>query len=268
MPRPGYHRAIQIRPEPITFGNYCDGVRLGASHVKPLAGSLRAAAPGDLSPTARAQLDTIDDIAVVIDDIRTARHGSAAVKPAFDLLGAAFGATHDTLLAKSRLPGPSDGIGARAAALDACLFPNGLGFIRWDAHAAWSEADRILRVIAQLGLEAELDAMIGPELRATAMTSCDALREALGIGSAPRETPRSKALQQAMHAFSREVSRYARMLAADVDTTDTTSVERFRDAVMIPFDTFRSRRGTRRKRTDVREQPAPGDPSTRPIDAR
>ncbi|AKF07501.1 hypothetical protein DB32_004650 [Sandaracinus amylolyticus] len=105
MPRPGRSLAIPLRPEPITFGNYCDGVRLCASHVKPLAGSLRVAAPGDLSRRARAQLDTIDDIAIAIDDIRTARQGSAAVKPAFDLLGAAFGATHDTLLAKSRLPG-------------------------------------------------------------------------------------------------------------------------------------------------------------------
>ncbi|AKF07500.1 hypothetical protein [Sandaracinus amylolyticus] len=111
-------------------------------------------------------------------------------------------------------------------------------------------------MIAQLGLEAELDAMIGPEPRATARTSCDALREALGIGGAPRETPRSKALQEAMQAFSREVSRYARMLAADVDTTDPSSVERFRHAVMTPIDTFRSRR--------KREQPAPADPSSGP----
>ena len=111
--------------------------------------------------------------------------------------------------------------------------------------------------------------MVGPELHSAARKATQALCEALGIGSTARETPSTTRLQHALTRFSREVTRYARILSADVDVTDLASVERFRKAVMIPIDTFRSRRGASpeiERPSEPTEPAAPTEPATDPVE--
>ncbi|UJR86703.1 hypothetical protein [Sandaracinus amylolyticus] len=244
MPSPTRTVEMIYNPEPITFGTYVDGVRIQARHAKSIAGSLRVNAPTDLARAGVDQLERIEDLAVHVDDIQTERQVTAAVRPSFEDFRAAWGGMSEALMSKARLPASLSPNGARAGKLHARLFPEGHGFITFDAHAAWSEGDRVLRVIHQQDLKAAIDELAGPEYHPSAKKATNALREALGVGETPRETPSTTRLQHAMQRFSRALGRYARIVASDVDLDDAASVERFRKAVMVPFDQFRTRRTT------------------------
>ena len=261
MPSPISAHDLISNPEPITFGDYTDGWRINASYTKSLASALRNGAPSDLTKVAIEQLALVDSLAIDMDDILTERRTVAAVRPFLADFVAAFGGMNDALLGKSRLPASLSGAGQRAAKLHAQLFTDGVMFTRKDAHAAWSEGDRILRVIAPQGLKSELDEVLGSEFFASAKKATTSLREALGIGKTALETPSTTRLQQALSRFSREVCRYARMLAGDVDLTNGPSVERFRRAVMTPIDTFRTRRGVGEVEPEMPEMPEPAAPS-------
>ncbi|AKF09860.1 hypothetical protein [Sandaracinus amylolyticus] len=265
MPTPIRPNEIIYNPEPVVFGSYCDGARLQARHAKSIAGTLRTHAPHDLPRTGSEQLDRIEALAIFVDDILTERQIAATVKPAFEDFGAAWGGMSDALLSKSRLPVRHSPNAPRAVKMHTQIFPEGAGFIRWDAHAAWSEGDRVLRVIAQKDLKSELDALIGTDFLQAAKKATTALREALGVGETPRETPSTTRLQHAMQRFSRALGRYARIVAADVDLDDAASVERFRKAVMVPFDQFRTRRTTSGEVESEEPETDPPSEPTQPV---
>jgi hypothetical protein len=229
--------------EPITFADYVDGVRVAAPYMKSMAMTLVNAKPSDLSAEEKRQLDVIVEVAKHGDDVIDERQSVVGVRPWFIDFGNAWGGFNDALLAKSRLPASMSDKGERAAKLNMRLFPDGVMFVRRDSHAAWSDGDRRLALIAELGLEREIAAVIGDDHLDAARKATAALGEALGVGKTAREAPKGSDLQETIGRFSREVARYARMIAASVDLDDPASVERFRNAVAKPIDTLRSRRG-------------------------
>ncbi len=244
-------------PQPVTFADYVDGVRIAAPYMKSAALTLSNAAPHDLDSVGKKQLALILEIAKHGDDVLDERQSVASVKPWFVDFGNAWGGLYDSLLGKSRLPASLSDRGERASRVLARLFPDGVMFARRDAHAAWSEGDRRLLQVVELDLKHELDELVGKEFFDAAKKATAALGEALGVGSTKRETPKSTDLQGTVLRFSREVARYARHLAAEVDTSEPASVERFREAVAVPIDAFRSRRAA----ADGVADPAAADPA-------
>jgi hypothetical protein len=235
---------IQLTPsDPIAFGDYVDGVRIAAPYMKSLAMTLGNAKPDDLDAAGRKQLALLADIAKHGDDVLDERQSVARIRPTLLEFGSAWVALYEALLAKSRLPVSLSDRGERASVLLGQIFPDGVSFVRRDAHAAWSDADRRLAHVVDLGLAREIDQVAGEEHLDVAQKTTDALGEALGVGKTRRETVKGSDLSDTVARFSREVARYARMMAASVDVTDAASINRFRAAVAEPIDALRSRRG-------------------------
>lgn len=228
--------------QPIAFADYVDGIRIAAPYMKSLALTLSNAQPSDLDARAKKQVALLVDLAKHADDVLDERQSVLGVRQQFLDFGSAWGALYDALVGKSRLPATLSERGPRAAALVERIFPDGAVFIRRDAHAAWSDGDRRLALILEQGLKDELDEVAGEELFEAAKKATTALGEALGVGRTRRDAPRTADLQATVLRFSREVARYARLMAADVDVHDAASVERFRKAVAGPIDALRSRR--------------------------
>jgi hypothetical protein len=228
---------------PITFSDYVDGIRIAAPYMKSLALTLANSQPDDLDEAARKQLSLLADIAKHGDDVLDERQGVLGVRPTLDDFTSVWGGLYEGLVAKSRMPASFSDRGERAATLVTRIFPDGVSFVRRDAHAAWSDGDRRLALIAELGLEGELDQIAGADHLEAAKKATAALGEALGVGHTRRESLRGADLQATVARFSREVARYARMIAASVNVADPITVARFRSAVAEPIDGLRSRRG-------------------------
>jgi hypothetical protein len=226
-----------------TFADYVDGIRIPAAYMKPIANGLANSAPDDLSPAAKKQLGVIRDVALHGDDVLDVRDHVNLVRPTFLELANAWGALGGTLMAKARLPASTSDKGKRAQKLVDVILPEGMSFVKRDAHAAWAESDRRVRFIEENDLEAEIIDVVGEDELAAVKAATTALGEGLGVGKTKRETSGANDLQVTVARFSREVARYARMLAAEVDVTDGASVMRFRRAVAEPIDALRSRRG-------------------------
>jgi hypothetical protein len=255
--------SLNINPsEPIVFGDYVDGVRIAAPYMKSLALTLANAKPDDLDAAGKKQLALLADIAKHGDDVLDERQSTGGVRPTFDDFGNAWGGLCDALTAKSRLPASLSDRGERAAALVARIFPDGTMFVRRDAHAAWSDGDRRLALIAEQKLEHELSELVGEEHVDAVKKATAALGEALGVGHTRREALRGSDLQDTVARFSREVARYARMMAASVDVNDAATVLRFRRSVAEPIDALRSRRGGS---DDTLDTP-PADPAAEPTE--
>jgi hypothetical protein len=250
---------IYNAPQPVTFGDYVDGVRIAAPYMKSLALTLSNAQPDDLEPTAKRQLALLVEIAKHGDDVLDDRESAGRVRPWLLDFANAWGGLNDALVAKSRLPASLSDRGERADRVLARVFPEGVMFVRRDAHAAWAEGDRRVALIGELALQKEIDELVGAEHYDAAKATTLALGEALGVGRTRRETPKGSDMQSTVLRFSREVARYARLLAADVDAEEPASIERFRKAVAEPIDALRSRRVGG---DDTAVDAAPSEPTT------
>lgn len=256
---------IHLEPAPVTFAENVDGIRLTARYVKPLAITLDNHKPGDLSEAGRQQLRVVIAIADLVDDLLDEKQMPNVVRPWLDDFVGAWGGLRDALAAIGRLPTSVGDRGERATRLEARIFPDGAGFLRRDAFAAWAEADRTLKRVRELGLETEIAAVLGGDLFGAVSQATASLGEVMGLGRSRRPANGGASLQDSLGAFSREVARYARIIAAETDVTDARSVERYLDAVARPIDTFRSRRSAGGGEPDEPADPTdPTDPGIEP----
>ncbi|UJR81527.1 hypothetical protein [Sandaracinus amylolyticus] len=170
------------------------------------------------------------------------RFSSARVRPHRDAFINYWAALHELLVSKARLGTAFGDDGVRAQALLDAYFPEGVGFARLDAYAAWFEGQRRLdRMVEEYRLE-EIGALAGAAMLTAVKKGTAALGEAIGVGRTARtEVPSATALQEALAKLSRAVGAYARLLAAKVDEEDAASIERFRRAV-APIDEYRAMR--------------------------
>src|SRR5262249_9086460 len=139
----------------------------------------------------------------------------------------AFGALYDLLLALGRIPAENSDVGTRALAVANSLFPEGAMFTRLDAVESWTHGSRLIRRIEDESLEREIDSLGGPAIMSTIRSATHELGEAIGVSKEPVAIIPSTALVDSVVAFQSAVAAYVRVLAADVDEEDDTSVARF-----------------------------------------
>jgi hypothetical protein len=209
-----------------------------------LATMLLLAAPVDLKDLPKKRLRTVKKTAEAVEALRSARtRGSpAALQSPRSQVANALSALYELLQAFARVPADVDPIGRAAQQLVTTLFPGGLRFTRFDAVQTWAHARRLLRRIADEGLEASLLTMGAAPILEAMRASVTALGHAIGVGSDLAPTAGSPALIEAVSEFQNAVAAYARSLAAEVDPSDEASVARFFAAV-APIDELRDAQG-------------------------
>lgn len=153
------------------------------------------AAPADLGARERAQLAAVGAASTRVDGIVHERASVAGVEPWRGAAVHTFGATDESLTASTRIPASVSDRGERARRLAAIVFPEGTEWVKQDAYAVWGECDRIVAMIQERGLEAELDAVVGAGTFAAMQKATVDLGEVLGTGTTPRTLPEGRGLQ-------------------------------------------------------------------------
>ncbi|UJR85252.1 Hypothetical protein I5071_73320 [Sandaracinus amylolyticus] len=242
----------------LLYGPYTDGIRVQARIAMALARELRNARPRNVREKEREALEAILEQAQVIDDIIKTEKDVQTIREQFIAFGQCWGGMHDALVAKTRLPAGVTASSATATRILEKAFPEGIAFIRFEAPAAWGEGNRRLQHIVELKLDREIDACVGVDYFTAARDATAALGEAIGTGERPRVRSSRPSKKDALFVFSRAISKYARLLSAEVDETDAESIERFQKAV-APIDTYRSTR-TAREEEDEEQEEQPATP--------
>ncbi|AKF05491.1 hypothetical protein [Sandaracinus amylolyticus] len=255
----------------IIFNQHGGPPKVPAQNAKPLWRLLVNQAPSDLTREERELLDRVGGHAAQLEAALKQRDGMGGVRDAFLDFVNGWSAVYGALDAVSRIPASASTKGARAAKLVASTFPDALGFTRFAAPQAWAHGDRLLSRIAESGADRQIDELIGPDHLKAAKKVTSALGELIGAGRTPIEIPDPTAVQNLLGKFQRAVGRYSRLMLAKVDEEDPRSVERFRKAVAVPVDRYRSTRTTREddgevEPTDPSEPSDPSEPKTPVID--
>ncbi|MDQ3034348.1 MAG: hypothetical protein M3Y87_18210 [Myxococcota bacterium] len=248
----------------ISFSQYGGPPKVAAHYAKPLIRLMRNQAPDDLARYEQAHLETAEQLAESLEIVLKQRDAVGGVRNAFLDFVNAWAATHGGIEAVSRIPASASNKGARAAKLLAITFPDGLSFTRLPAAQAWAFGDRLVSRIVESGAKQQIDELVGTDHLQAAKKATVALGEIIGVGKTVIDIPDPTAVQHLLAKFQRAVGRYSRVMLAKVDDEDQTSIERFRKAVAIPIDRYRSTRTARDgEPTDPSE---PIDPTEDPID--
>lgn len=245
-------------PNDILFNQYGGPPKVPAQTAKPLARLLRNQAPSDLSVNESAQLDEIESLAASIDEALKQRETVGGVRPTWLDFVNAWSATHAALDAMRRIPRSLSPKAELAEVLFGIVFQDGLAFTQLRAPQAWAAGDRLVARISEDGLTGRIEELIGTEHLSAAQRATVALGEVIGAGTTPIEIPDPTAVQGLLSKFQRAVGRYGRVMAASVVDDDPTSVERFRRAVALPIDRYRS--------TSSERDADPTDPALEPTD--
>lgn len=244
----------------IDFSNYAGPVRATSRSAPVLAARLENGAPSDLSSSQREALTQVRVRAGEVQAVQSERDRLAPAKTRAvrQAVGDAWNAVHDGLHAASRVSGTERS--TLALSVLNTLFPFGVGFVLYDAEGCWAESDRHLERVDAEGLAPKIDGLLGPEFLAGLRAKHADLGNAIGVGSAPRATPSSTALNIALKKFGQAVGRYARLLMADVDENDDESCRRFLGAV-APIDVHRA---NARSANETEESTDPAAPAPTP----
>ncbi len=184
----------------LTFGSYTDGMRVPAPYAKPLARSLANALPSDADDDEKAALRAIGERADAIEETLNERDDVASLRDPYLTHANSWGALFDALAAKARIPAKHSDVSERAkAVLD--KIGDGRDVFTRDAPSAWSEGDRRYKRIGELGLEGEINSLVGPEHLAAVKQSIVDLGEAIGTGETRRELPSSTGLAEGLYAL-------------------------------------------------------------------
>jgi hypothetical protein len=251
-------------PDPVSnfsYSQYVDGMRIPAERAQPFARELKHAAPRDMSPTEKRAIKLVFDLARDIDRVLKdrSRLSGAKIRPVVSDFVSAWGGMSDALLGIARMPSSLTDRPTRAADLHARLFPDGVLWLRSDAQALWSHANRLLERIEEESMLRDLERLLGRDFHVAVVKLTGQLGEAIGVGRVPRETLSPNGLQLKVQELSRAVAAYCRQLVASVDESSPRSIERFRRAV-APIDAYRTR-SFRVGEPDVPESPEePEDP--------
>lgn len=245
----------------IIFTQYGGPPRVPAHYAKPLVRLMRNQAPEDLARDESEHLANAEELAESIEIVLKQRDAVGGVRQAFLDFVNAWSATYGGVEAVSRIPASASHKGARAAKVLAIAFPEGLAFTKLPAAQAWAFGDRLVSRLVESGAKRDIDELVGTDHLQAAKKATLALGEILGVGKTAIEIPDPTAEQSLLTKFQRAVGRYSRVMLAKVDDDDQPSIERFRKAVAIPIDRYR----TRITRDGEVEPTEPSEPS-QPID--
>jgi hypothetical protein len=245
----------------IDFTPYVGAMRFGSRHGVVLAGQLEVAAPPGLTGRPKAFLVKVGEKAVSLMDVLKARArvSVGGLRPHIALFDTAYGGLHGRLVSASKLPPSVGDIAASATSIIEAVLIDGLAFLVNDAETKYAESARRLGVIADQGLEREIDRVAGAGFLDAVKKAHAALGEAIGVGETPVRFARAE-LQDAVYELAVAIGDYGLQLAAEVDRDDPASVRRFREA-MMPLDRYRADRSA----TPGGEEEEDGPPVVSPV---
>jgi hypothetical protein len=253
---------VEAMNQELEVGRYVGPIRVSARHVQHVAGTMEAAMPSDADAAEKAAMAEGKADATAVQEALNDRDRLSAgrVRPALLLFGTAWVVVFEIMSALARLGSDVSARAAKAQAMLALLFPEGITFVKEDAGAAWAAGQRRLDRIESEGLGPAIVELVGSDVLEAAKRATAGLREASGAGPAPRD--QGAVVADRVASFTRHLAIYCRLLLAKLDETDPASVERFRRAV-LPLDEYRaSRRGSE---TDEELLDAVATPGTPPI---
>jgi hypothetical protein len=239
------------------FSPYLSTPRFDAPHGTVLAAQLQVAAPVDLDARGKEALAEVHTQAARVTAVlvQRAQTSTGGLRPVLAAVDTAYGALYGRLTAAAKLPEAQGDLGARAVRVLEAVLVDGLAFLQNDAETKYAESERLLLVIDQQHLAAEIDHVAGAQFLAVVKTAHAALGEALGVGATPVFFERAE-LQAALADLSQAILHYCVQLVASTDASDATSVRRFRSAVM-PIDRFRADRPEAKSGEDDASTPTP-----------
>lgn len=206
-----------------------------------LAQVLLVRAPRPPSPRLQRALRRMDRAAEELTAAVSARKFAPShdARREASALGRAWVALREILHAKARLPELDEG--ARAAALQAVIFPQGTRFTRFAHEELWSASHVILERIRERGLEPEIAALAGPAVLPHVDARHRDFADVMGVGDAPLPVrPPRGAVKAAKAELVEAIADYGRLLVGELDFDDEESVRAFRRAVS-PLDEHRAR---------------------------
>ncbi len=236
---------------------YTNPSRFSSPMCRALAISLRKTAPADLDPRSLEALARVEQRALDVDDIATARERQAppAVRAPRNAAGTAWSALNTALGCVASIPGSA--IGEEAQRTQGSLFPDGVSFVQLEAHAAWAVGNRLLSRIDAEGLAPVIVRLVHPELLENVRDAHAQLGVVTGLADGVAIAPSGRSLVEARSRFAYAVADYARAVSVGLDVGDRTAVVRFANA-MSPIDTYRITRSGEDD-TDVTDAPSPVD---------
>jgi hypothetical protein len=167
------------------------------------------------------------------DAVRGRQRSSFSTRPADQRFDGAWAGLHGRLVACTRLiDGPE---AARAGALLANLFPNGLAFVNLGYEAEWVHSRELLTRIKEEGHTAELAELAGQRFLDAVHKAHQGLGEALGLEGV-QKVEASFMVGEQIVALSNAIAKYARLFAGTVVDESTLAVFR---AAMAPLDAHR-----------------------------
>lgn len=162
----------------------------------------------------------------------------------------AWGAFRMRLQALAMLPGDRFPRAARAAELDALLFPEGTEFLKAEYTVQGPTMGAILRRIKDDDLADELDDLVGPELL-KAIRHVQPRYEAMLTERLRRDKALGQNLLETTRGLQAAIVNYTTKLVATIDDDDAASIEAVRVA-LLPLTNFR----------DAAARPTSGPPTT------
>lgn len=224
---------------------YVQPTRFTVGQGLTLARRLASAAPEGLGERERAALALVEGAAQSLSSVareRLAPDGEA-VRPLAARLVSAWLALRDALSANARLTGTE--ASARAEVLLARVLPNGASVAKLPAVELWPMSETLLQRIAELGVAAEVDELVGARFLAQIRQAHAVFAEAIGVSGAPRPAPSRTAVREASAALAAAIVEYGRRMIGWVDVERPDSVAAFRRA-MSPLDEHRQRASGKR----------------------
>jgi hypothetical protein len=157
-------------------------------------------------------------------------------------LDVAWAVVEARVAALAQLPHDRYPRAARAAALHARLFAEGLGFLNRDYEAEYAHSQRLLDVIRKDNLQAEIDDLCGPECLAEVQRTHASYDAALHPGHIESRLPVK--LRAARRELATSIATYALKVAAGADLENEAEVSAV-VAALRPIDELRARQARR-----------------------
>ena len=126
----------------------------------------------------------------------------------------------------------------RVTTLRLRMLPQGTKFVTAEYSELYTTSDHILRRVEELGLEPEIEALIGPDFLPFVRAQHAAFGEALGVGETAVDVPDGRAVAAQITALAEAIAAYGRAMVGWVDTDDEESLAAFQRA-MAPLDRHR-----------------------------
>ncbi len=203
-----------------------------------LARQLFEAAPRDLTPRSSDALTKVVTAGEKLERGMNERERASESRrrPALSKFGRGWGALEGRLASAAKLSDTPTG--ARAGELHAMLFDGGLSFLVGDAETQYAESSRRLLFIADEGLTAEVEAIVGDGYLEVVRREHEALGRVIGIGT-PLVRTSSSIVHENLVDVQQAILWYCVQVVAESDLASDASVTRLRQA-LGPIDEWRS----------------------------